>query len=69
MLDLPYFPVTPTFPWFGLAGLIPLPTKWRIVFGAPIDVAGEHGARAYEDELLVDRIKEDHAAGASGQAT
>ncbi len=58
LLNLPYVPVTPTFPWLGLAGLVPLPTKWRIVFGAPLDLAGEHGAEAAEDDLLVNRLKE-----------
>ena len=58
VLNLPYFPVTPTFPWLGLLGLLPLPTKWRIVFGAPIDLAAQHGPRAYEDDLLVNRLKE-----------
>jgi hypothetical protein len=33
---LPYFPITPTFPWLGLLGLIPLPSKWLIEFGEPI---------------------------------
>jgi hypothetical protein len=50
--------VTPTFPWFGLAGLVPLPTKWRIVFGAPIDLAADYGPEAAEDDLLVNRVKE-----------
>ncbi len=58
-LDLPYFPVTPTFPWLGALGLVPLPTKWRIVFGAPIDLAGQYGSDAYRDELLVNRLKEE----------
>jgi 1-acyl-sn-glycerol-3-phosphate acyltransferase len=58
-LDLPYFPVTPTFPWLGALGLVPLPTKWRIVFGAPIDLAAEHGPDAHRDELLVNRLKEE----------
>ncbi len=58
-LDLPYFPVTPTFPWLGLVGLVPLPTKWRIVFGAPIDLAAQHGPDAHRDELLVNRVKEE----------
>jgi 1-acyl-sn-glycerol-3-phosphate acyltransferase len=35
-LDLPYFPVTPTFPICGVAGALPLPTKWSMHFGAPI---------------------------------
>ncbi|KAA0022351.1 lysophospholipid acyltransferase family protein [Antrihabitans cavernicola] len=36
LLNLPYFPVTPLFPHFGPLGLIPLPSKWHIEFGAPI---------------------------------
>jgi 1-acyl-sn-glycerol-3-phosphate acyltransferase len=36
LLHLPYFPITPTFPWLGLLGLIPLPSKWLIDFGEPI---------------------------------
>ncbi len=31
-LGLPYFPITPTFPWLGPLGLVPLPTKWSIDF-------------------------------------
>ncbi|MCC6767105.1 MAG: acyltransferase family protein [Deltaproteobacteria bacterium] len=58
-LDLPYFPVTPTFPWLGLLGLVPLPTKWRVVFGAPIDLAAQYGPDAHRDELLVNRLKEE----------
>ncbi len=58
LLNLPYVPVTPTFPWLGLAGLVPLPTKWRIVFGAPIDLAAEYGSQAAEDDLLVNRLRE-----------
>ncbi|MFD0574514.1 hypothetical protein ACFQ0T_41380 [Kitasatospora gansuensis] len=27
LLDLPYAPVTPTLPLFGLAGLLPLPPR------------------------------------------
>jgi 1-acyl-sn-glycerol-3-phosphate acyltransferase len=36
ILGLPYFPITPTFPWFGPLGMIPLPSKWLIHFGDPI---------------------------------
>ncbi len=32
----PTFPISPTFPWLGLLGLVPLPTKWYIDFGEPI---------------------------------
>jgi 1-acyl-sn-glycerol-3-phosphate acyltransferase len=37
LLGTPYFPITPTFPWLGPLGLIPLPSKWLIEFGTPID--------------------------------
>lgn len=35
-LGLPYFPITPLFPWFGLLGMVPLPSKWIIAVGEPI---------------------------------
>ncbi len=57
-IGLPYFPLTPTFPWLGLAGLIPLPSKWRIEFGEPIDWS-EHGPEAARDRLLVSRLTEE----------
>ena len=46
VLGLPYFPLTPLFPWTGPAGLVPLPSKWHIAFGTPIDTTGydEHAA-------------------------
>ena len=39
LLGAPYFPVTPTFPWLGPLGLLPLPSKWLIEFGEPIQTA------------------------------
>ncbi|MGC0421271.1 lysophospholipid acyltransferase family protein [Embleya sp. AB8] len=52
LLNLPYFPVTPTFPLLGPLGLVPLPTRWRIEFGAPIhtDVYPEEAA---DDPMVV----------------
>ena len=35
-LRLPYFPVTPLFPWLGPIGAVPLPSNWIIEFGEPI---------------------------------
>ena len=57
MLGLPYIPVTPTFPLFGVAGLIPAPTKWRILFGDAVTFEG-YGPEAAEDEILVGRLAE-----------
>ncbi len=37
LLGIPYFPVTPLFPWLGPLGMVPLPSKWLIEFGEPID--------------------------------
>jgi 1-acyl-sn-glycerol-3-phosphate acyltransferase len=54
---IPYVPVTPTFPLFGPLGLLPAPTKWKIVFGEPISVV-DQGAESEDDELLVARLAE-----------
>ena len=35
----PFVPITPTFPWLGPLGLIPLPSRWRIEFCEPIDLS------------------------------
>jgi 1-acyl-sn-glycerol-3-phosphate acyltransferase len=35
-LGLPYIPITPTFPWLGPLGLLPVPTKWTIQIGQPV---------------------------------
>jgi 1-acyl-sn-glycerol-3-phosphate acyltransferase len=56
-IGAPYAPITPTFPWLGLLGLIPLPSKWRIEFGEPIrtDTFAEDAA---EDRALVFELSE-----------
>ena len=61
LAGLPYFPITPFFPLFGPLGLIPLPSKWIIEFGAPVDTASL-GPAAADDPMLVfdltDRVRE-----------
>ncbi|WP_157892290.1 MULTISPECIES: lysophospholipid acyltransferase family protein [Frankia] len=61
LLGLPYLPITPTFPWLGLLGLIPLPSKWIIEFGEPVPT-DSYPAEAADDPMLVfeltDRIRE-----------
>jgi 1-acyl-sn-glycerol-3-phosphate acyltransferase len=39
-LKLPYFPITPLFPWLGPLGAIPLPSKWIIEFCDPVPTDG-----------------------------
>ena len=65
LFGLPYFPLTPTFPWLGPLGLVPLPSKWVIEFGEPIDTAalGEGASEGTgEDPMLVfevtDQVRE-----------
>jgi 1-acyl-sn-glycerol-3-phosphate acyltransferase len=57
LLRTPYFPVTPTFPWLGPLGVVPLPSKWRIEFCEPIPTA-HHGPGAAEDRGLVLELTE-----------
>jgi 1-acyl-sn-glycerol-3-phosphate acyltransferase len=61
LLGLPYFPITPTFPLLGPLGLLPLPSKWLIAFGEPIETAS-YGPAAAEDPMLVfnltDQVRE-----------
>jgi 1-acyl-sn-glycerol-3-phosphate acyltransferase len=35
-LGLPYFPITPMFPWLGPIGVVPLPSRWIIEFCPPV---------------------------------
>jgi len=61
LLGVPYAPITPTFPWLGPLGLIPLPSKWLIEFGPPIDTTSL-GPEAADDPMLVfdltDQVRE-----------
>ena len=60
-LNRPYFPVTPTFPWLGPLGLVPLPSKWIIEFGKPIETSA-YDEGAADDPMLVfeltDQVRE-----------
>jgi len=56
-LGIPYIPITPTFPLLGPLGLIPLPTKWTVIFGEPMDFK-EYGPEHAEDRLLVNQLSE-----------
>ena len=58
MAGLPFVPVTPTFPWLGPLGLVPLPSKWSLHFGPAISTA-HLGREAARDELLVSRMTEE----------
>jgi 1-acyl-sn-glycerol-3-phosphate acyltransferase len=51
----PYFPISPTFPWLGLLGFIPLPTKWTIDFAAPMPT-DIYGPDAANDLIVVSQL-------------
>ncbi|GHE43393.1 hypothetical protein GCM10017673_52050 [Streptosporangium violaceochromogenes] len=60
-LGLPYVPITPFFPWLGLLGLVPLPSKWMIGFGEPIRTDEFDPADADDPVLvfnLTDHVRE-----------
>ena len=61
LIGAPYIPVTPTFPLLGPLGLIPLPSKWIIEFGAPVETS-VLGPQAADDPMVVfdltDRVRE-----------
>ncbi len=57
VLGLP-LPITPTFPLLGPLGAIPLPSQWRIRFGAPLRFEGVPPERA-DDPLYVNRTREE----------
>ena len=52
LFGLPYFPLTPFWPWLGPLGMVPLPSKWRIQFHPPLHVEA-HPPDAADDQNLV----------------
>jgi len=56
-IGFPYFPLTPTWPWLGPLGTIPLPSKWSIDFGDPLETSS-YGPEGAEDLILVHRLSE-----------
>ncbi len=64
LVGIPWIPVTPTFPLCGVAGALPLPTKWLMHFGVPLMPPPADGRS--EDERVADltgRIRDAIAAG------
>lgn len=57
-LGLPYFPITPFWPWLGPLGMIPLPSKWRIQFHEPVHVEDE-ALETAEDQHVVMAIADE----------
>jgi 1-acyl-sn-glycerol-3-phosphate acyltransferase len=52
---IPYLPITPFFPLFGLLGALPLPTKWFVRIGKPIRLGHSSDDRAAARETVLVR--------------
>jgi 1-acyl-sn-glycerol-3-phosphate acyltransferase len=56
LFGFPYFPVTPFFPWLGPLGMLPLPVKYHIRYGEPLNFHLEHPPSAVNDPELIRRL-------------
>ncbi len=57
-MGIPFIPITPTFPWFGPVGAVPLPSKWTITVGQPIYVHERFGSQDWTNRILVNKVAE-----------
>jgi 1-acyl-sn-glycerol-3-phosphate acyltransferase len=58
LLRVPYFPITPTFPWLGLAGMLPLPVKYHIQYGSPLRFWEDVSPDEAKDPEVLSRLAE-----------
>jgi 1-acyl-sn-glycerol-3-phosphate acyltransferase len=58
LIGSPAFPITPTFPFLGLAGFIPLPVKFHIRFGNPLHFDGDPNEEDAAIQQRVDVVKD-----------
>jgi 1-acyl-sn-glycerol-3-phosphate acyltransferase len=61
LLGLPYFPVTPLFPWLGPVGAVPLPSNWIIEFCDPVPTDGLTAAQQDDPGAvagMADKVKD-----------
>ena len=54
LLRLPYFPITPTFPWLGPIGAVPLPSNWIIEFCPPVQPNGYQPGAKTDPAVVAD---------------
>ena len=57
IIGFPFFPISLRFPWLGLLGIIPFPTKWYIDIGEPISTE-EHSSDAAKNLVLVSQLSD-----------
>jgi 1-acyl-sn-glycerol-3-phosphate acyltransferase len=59
-LGLPYFPLTPLFPWLGPLGAVPLPSRWIIECCEPVATSEQPVDEPEEDLVakLADHVRD-----------
>jgi 1-acyl-sn-glycerol-3-phosphate acyltransferase len=57
LFGMPAFPLTLGFPWLGPLGILPLPVKYRMRFGAPLRFTGSALDEDAAIETRVDEVK------------
>ena len=61
LFKFPYVPITPTFPWLGPLGLIPLPVKYHVRYGEPFKFYEEYPPETTQDpekiRFLADKVR------------
>lgn len=57
LFNMPAFPVTPTWPALGPVGGIPLPVKYHIYFGEPMEFEGAPDDEDRNIQKKVDRVR------------
>ena len=55
LLRMPAFPITITWPWLGLLGMVPLPVKYHVYFGEPMHFTGNPND---EDEVIAEKVEQ-----------
>ncbi len=59
LIGSPAFPITLTFPFLGLAGFLPLPVRFHLHFGNPIQFEGDQNEDDTAIQERVDVVKEE----------
>ncbi len=57
LLGMPAFPLTLGFPWLGPLGILPLPVKYRILFGEALHLVGSANDDDAATEANVARVR------------
>jgi len=58
LIGAPAFPITIGFPWLGPLGYLPLPVKFRVLFGEPLYLEGDAQDEDARIEEQVGRIRD-----------